>query len=48
MQDNAASHKSKLVMDFLKNVNIQVFDWPPQSPNINPIEIVWAIIKAKC
>ena len=48
MQDNAPSHKSKLVMDFLKNVNIQVFDWPPQSPDMNPIETVWAIIKAKC
>ena len=41
MQDNAPCHKAMVVMNFLKAENVTVMDWPPQSPNLNPIENVW-------
>ena len=40
MQDNAPCHKAMVVMNLLKVENVTVMDWPPQSPDINPIENV--------
>ena len=44
MQDNAPWHKAKTVLSFLEEEGIAVMMWPPQSPNMNPIENVWKII----
>ena len=41
MQDNASCHKAMVVMNLLKVENVTVIDWPPQNPDLNPIENVW-------
>lgn len=45
MQDNALVHTAKSTIRFLDSMGIKRLDWPPQSPDINPIELVWNIIK---
>jgi hypothetical protein len=47
MQDNAPCHKTRKVDDFLQRNGIPTLEWPPQSPDINPIENIWNIIKAR-
>ncbi|KAF9545277.1 hypothetical protein EC957_011151 [Mortierella hygrophila] len=46
MQDNAPWHKSKVALKFLAKQRIKLLeDKPPLSPDLSPIEKVWAWIK---
>jgi transposase len=42
LQDNDPKHKSALVRTWLFNHGIQCIDFPPYSPDLNPIENLWA------
>jgi len=42
LQDNDPKHKSVLVRTWLFNNGIQCIDFPPYSPDLNPIENLWA------
>lgn len=46
-QDLAPCHTSKLVQRFFKKERITCLQWPGNSPDINPIENLWAICKAR-
>jgi transposase len=45
MQDNAPCHTSKLVKGFLRRKHVDFIDWPPYSPDLNPIENIWHWMK---
>jgi transposase/uncharacterized coiled-coil protein SlyX len=42
LQDNDPKHKSVLVRTWLFNHGVQCIDFPPYSPDLNPIENLWA------
>ena len=46
MQDNAPCHKATEVLDFLKDNRVPVMEWPPQSPDLNPMENLCVTLKA--
>jgi transposase len=44
-QDNAKIHVSRATQSFFEEHGIWVIDWPPHSPDMNPIEHVWKAMK---
>lgn len=46
-QDNAPIHTAEDVKEWLERHGIWVLEWPPYSPDLNPIEHIWWRLKQK-
>lgn len=46
-QDNAPAHTARTSRQFLEEENITLLEWPPNSPDLSPIENLWAFVSAR-
>ena len=44
-QDNATIHTSRSTRQWLQNNEVNVLDWPAESPDANPTENIWHVLR---
>lgn len=45
MHDNAPPHVALLTKGYLERKGITTMEWPPMSPDLNPIENIWSMLQ---
>lgn len=46
-QDGDPKHTAKIVKNWLNSQKFSTIKWPAQSPDLNPVENLWAYMKKK-
>ena len=46
VHDNAPAHKSAWTSRKLEAWGVRTVEWPPESPDLNPIELIWGSMKS--
>jgi transposase len=47
MHDNASVHTARIIKALLEELGVDLMVLPPYSPDLNPIENLWALMKAE-
>jgi len=45
--DKASAHNAKFIRAAIANMGMKLLDWPGNSPDLNPIEDVWSLLKER-
>ena len=45
--DNDHKHTSKFVVKWHEDNKVKVLEWPSQSPDLNPLENIWAKLRKR-